>query len=63
MEMQYSRFPVHDQLHVFMDGSCVVGCSDIRQTTQFDALRDLTVGHEWAAHVAVWQSSDIGIYN
>ena len=29
----------------------------------FDALRGLTVVLELAAHVAVWQSSDIGIYN
>ena len=29
----------------------------------FDGLRGLTVGVKLAAHVAVWESSDIGIYN
>ena len=65
--MQFSWFSGHEQLHVFMEGSCGVGCSvsyDIQQTIRaFDTLRGLTVGVKLAAHVAVWESSDIGIYN
>ena len=46
---------------MFMVGSCGIGCSVSYMI--FSALRGLTVGLKLAAHVAVWKSSDIEIYN
>ena len=55
---------VQDQRRVFMDVTCAVGAAyRMLFDKQCDALRGLTVGLDCAAHVAVRQSSDIGIYN